>query len=231
MIRYAQHCKAIHLNNHAAFCLQVGDFLSAIDSLSIAFRAAKGVFHPSSSCCEDDLQNFSLDHLIITKYDQHEEIGSDDEEYIYHRPIVIPPIPALIHSESPASKIAVMSVIIFNLALAHHLHGIADPDPSSNLTRFAKAAKLYEIGFKLQASQNDGFNFFSMAVLNNLGQVFRAVGQEEKAARCFSHLLSTLVFLVERHGGNDHSIACVDGFFRTTSHLVLTGKEAAAAAA
>jgi hypothetical protein len=204
-----------------------------MESLSIASRSAKMVFlHPSSLCCEDDLQKISLDPFLITKADQHEEIGSEDEDYIYHRPIVIPPIPAIIHSDSPASKIAVMSVIVFNLALAHHLHGISDPGPCSSLRRFSKAAKLYKIGFKLQAcSQDYGVNFYSMAVLNNLGQVFRAANEEEKASHCFSHLLSTLACLMERHGGNDHSIACVDGFFRTTSHLVLKEKEAAAAAA
>jgi hypothetical protein len=231
MVHYAQHCKAIHLINHGASCLQVGDFSTAIDSLSTALRAATMVFHSSSSCCEDDLQKFSLDSFVVTNAALHEEIGSDDEDYIYNRPIVIPPIPAIIHSESPASKVAVISIMIFNLALAHHLHGNADPDPCSSVLRFAKAAKLYELGFEVQGTQDDGSNFYSMAVLNNLGQVFRAVNEEEKASRCFSHLLSTLMFLMEIHGGNDHSVACVDGFSRTTSHLVLKEKEATAAAA
>jgi hypothetical protein len=241
---YDQHCQAIHLNNHGASCLQVGDFSKAIESLAIAFRASKGVFRhssssssSSSSSCEDDLLKISLDHhFLITKGDQREEIGtSDDEDYIYQRPIVIPPIPAVIHSESPASKVAVMSIIVFNLALAYHLHGIADTDPVSSVRRFAEAAKYYEFGFQLQqgSSQDDGgINYYSMAVLNNLGQVFRAVNEEENASRCFSHLLSTLLFLMERnHGGNNHSVACVNGFFRTTSHLVLKEKEAAAASA
>jgi hypothetical protein len=228
----AQYWKSIHVNNHGVSCLEEGDISKAIECFSVAFHAAKMVFPSSQSCWEGDLHTCSLDHFLITKAAQHEEIGSDDEDYVYHQPIVIPPVRAITHSESLACKMAVMSIIIFNLAMAHHLHAIADPKPYSRVRRFEKAAKLYELGFELQGNQDDGYgNFYSMAVLNNLGQVFRAIDEEEKASYCILRLLSTLMLVVERHGGNDHSVACVDGFFRTTSHVVLKEKEAAAASA
>jgi hypothetical protein len=159
----------------------------------------------------------------------------ETEEFIYRESIFIP---HSLQSPSFRSKILVTTIIVFNLALSFHLCALETKDQSSRTYHLQRAAELYEQAYNLQWAHGAGVlattNLFSMAALNNLGQVFLCLREEDKARHSFAHLLSTLLFMVvDRNAENlKGSFEHIRGFFRTTSCFMSrdTNKKAAAAA-
>jgi hypothetical protein len=158
----------------------------------------------------------------------------ETEEFIFRKSISIP---HSLQSPSYRCKILVTTIVVFNLALSLHLRAMETKDKSSRTYHLQRAAQLYEQAYNLQWAHGTGVlattNLFSMAALNNLGQVFRCLREDEKAGHCFAHLKSTLLFMVDRNGENlKGSFEYIRGFFRTTSYLMSRdmNKEAAAAA-
>ena len=222
-----QFFSAIQLNNVAASSLRNGDFDGAITSLSSAFRMSKASFDREPGQLEAPAA-YTIDDFM--QYQACDLDSEEKESYVYQRAIPIPPLPSLVEAKSYGSKVTVLSIVIFNLALAHHLasmHG-QQQQPEPRYFLLQKATKLYELGYKLQKSNQRPSRLYSMAILNNLGQAHRAMNEEDKAQQCFSHLLSALMFLIDQ---GDFNFTSVDVFFQTTSHLILNTNSAAAPAA
>jgi hypothetical protein len=156
-----------------------------------------------------------------TENDEEGEIS----EFVYRHPIRIPR-QAIKHSFQ--FNIATSIMVIFNLALAHQLYATEDETLSSHL--FEKSAKLYECAFSLLLQQDFESNvLFLLATVNNLGQAHRSLDQSgETATKCFQHVLSILMFLVDSDEGE--KTPSFEGFLRSTSHLVLQEDCYAAAA-
>jgi hypothetical protein len=89
---------------------------------------------------------------------------------------------------------------VFNLALAFHLSAMACSDLSLRVQYLQKASILYGHANNLQLNVGDiaRTNLFYMATLNNLGQVHRSLGDDEKARYYVAQLLSALLFLQQR---------------------------------
>ena len=124
--------------------------------------------------------------------------------------------------------------IMFNLALAHHLNAVYGPSCGSShgTSTLDQAISLYELAYTVQMQEDAELSVeFTMAIINNLGHIHRLMGDEEKAAKCFGHLLSTILFLQSYGGGGQTAnTSCqTDTFLYTISHLIL--RDAAAAAA
>lgn len=161
-----------------------------------------------------------------------EEDNDDDEgemnEFVYRHPIRIP---RQAINPSFQFNMATSIMLIFNLALAHHLCATEEEETFSR-PMFDKSARLYECAYSLLLQQDFGSNvLFVLATVNNLGQAHRSLDQSETATKCFQHLLSTLMFLVE--SGDEQGAKktpSLEGFFRSTSHLVLQKHCYAAAA-
>jgi tetratricopeptide (TPR) repeat protein len=240
-----QHFQTVHLNNHAVSLLQTGDFENAIAFFSAAFKSSKDALHQPSCCDSVDTQPFtSLDDCIREGPIPCDPACSvkkgtmETEDFIVRTSIFIP------HSlQFPAyrCKIRVTTIVVFNLALSFHLRAMETKNQSSRTHHLQRAAQLYEQAYNLQWTHGTGVlattNLFSMAALNNLGQVFRCLCEDEKAGHCFAHLLSTLLFMVDHRNAENRrkeSFEYIPGFFRTTSYLLSRddrNKNTAAAAA
>ncbi len=145
----------------------------------------------------------------------------ENEQYMYRQAIHIP---LTIESNYQAS-IMVSVMIIFNLALAHQLSAVGSDKKHSKLR---KAADLYEISFNLQQDANFKNNnvVFTLATMNNMGIILHKLNDGETANKCFEHLLSTLMFLIDSGEGD---VCELDGFLRNVSNLISEPCSAAAA--
>jgi hypothetical protein len=159
---------------------------------------------------------------------QEETSLSEDFEcggYIYRKPIHVSP-----HSmqEGHSMGVTLSLIVIFNLALAHHLVAVQN---NMCRRRLQKALQLYELAYQLQLEEKHEQQVnslrFTMIIANNLGEIHRTVNNRSKHMMCLQHLLSTIMYLVDCQIPAE-SIE-LDGFFRNTSQLILQKRCASAA--
>jgi tetratricopeptide (TPR) repeat protein len=219
--------RTINLNNEAVSLINQGKHENAAKILGHALTLSKqNMLGASDSVCSKAKANFSLDHCMIqsastNKLAQHTKGGSF---YIYQQAILLP-------QNMPAdfdSSIITSIIIIFNLALAHHL--VANDHAGVEKQRFLKkAAKLYELALNLHSQEkNLDSTIYIMACVNNLGLIYRELSDVSTAERCFQHLLQTLMFMVDcRRDTFDFSL--LDGFFNNATRRMCKRTTAAAA--
>jgi hypothetical protein len=124
--------------------------------------------------------------------------------------------------------------IMFNLALSHHLNallGSSFQGATLGVSTLEQAISLYELAYTVQMQEDAELNVeFAMAIINNLGHIHRQMGDKEKAAKCFGHLLSTMCFLQSFGGGQAANTPCqTEIFLYSISHLILQDTASAAA--
>mmetsp|Transcript_27159 Transcript_27159/g.76384 ORF Transcript_27159/g.76384 Transcript_27159/m.76384 type:complete len:328 (-) Transcript_27159:152-1135(-) len=104
---------------------------------------------------------------------------------------------------------AILAIVsIFNLALSHHIHAMGMAKEGGlreqSMEVFEKARRLYELAFQLYTDDSDegaaveGGLLFLLATVNNLGMIHQQLGRPEPAHKCFQHVLSTMVFLIDQ---------------------------------
>jgi tetratricopeptide (TPR) repeat protein len=211
------------LNNTSAALISAGYYDMAISRLSKALVLSKQFLENSSE------SHGSLDVTLDRCMEQSPLTGDDDNDesersfFLYERVINLPDGMPFCYGTSVLASV----IIIFNLALAHQL---AAKKQSSKRSRqyLRKAARLYELAHGLY-NENSEFEesaVFIMASVNNLGLIYQELRDANKAQKCFQHLLSTLMFLVDCGEGN---VSEFEGFFRNTSHLIVQETTAGAA--
>jgi tetratricopeptide (TPR) repeat protein len=210
----------MELNNSAVSLISSGVYEEAIANLAKALNSSKK-FMAQTNDANEPLGMASLDQCMVQSpkiNDVSENDDSEKKDYLYRRAICIP-------LTSCCYETAVLSsvIIIFNLALAYQL-AAGDSDKRSRYLR--KAAKLYELAYSLHSEENFESATFIMACINNLGLIYDELHDTITAQKCFQHVLSTLMFLVDCGGTNGSQL---DGFFRNTSHLICKMPTAAAA--
>jgi hypothetical protein len=158
----------------------------------------------------------------MTIFNRHEH---EDQAHFLHRDAIFIPSD-LGNSLGRRERSMVSCIVIFNLALVHHLSAIwtTEGDPSSNLRR---ALKLYELAFNLHREELVEANvLFVLAVTNNVGVTHCQLGDEEPATTCFERVLSMLMYLADRHQAYSFPLDC---FFINTMYLISNGSVAPAA--
>jgi hypothetical protein len=159
------------------------------------------------------------------------------QSFIYDTPLHIWP-EALSFRAFNHDLLSELSVaLMFNLALCHHLHALNSPSsPSEDYSIFEQAIALYELAYEVQMQDDVELSVeCTMAIVNNLGHAHKLLGHEGKASKCFSHLLSALLFVQSLSTHDDEcdkmgvSASSTEGFIRNVSHLILSKKVAAAA--
>eukprot|EP00538_Stauroneis_constricta_P001516 CAMPEP_0119559368 /NCGR_PEP_ID=MMETSP1352-20130426/12416_1 /TAXON_ID=265584 /ORGANISM="Stauroneis constricta, Strain CCMP1120" /LENGTH=121 /DNA_ID=CAMNT_0007607039 /DNA_START=39 /DNA_END=400 /DNA_ORIENTATION=- len=115
---------------------------------------------------------------------QFSSSSSPDNAYIYRHPIRLPRGLRITYGNG----VLVSTVVMFNLALCHHLRAYSLCKPTGNLCNHSrgddhhsrmlvsmasleKAVRLYELSYCLQLEENlnDGNNvYFTMTTINNL---------------------------------------------------------------
>jgi tetratricopeptide (TPR) repeat protein len=156
--------------------------------------------------------------------DQEEVLS--DEPFIFRAPLYIQSR-VTDHASSTAYYVKSSFMILYNLALTHHLSALSRNDTQK---RLQKALKLYELAYTIQMTEDIQLTVLqTMAIVNNLGLIHTALEDEEKARQCFQHLLSSIMFLNDC--GDRDSVEHMDGFIANVMPLVLMGSSAPAAAA
>ena len=264
---YKPSLQAQMLNDEAALLIQQGAFHDAIPHLVQALRLYERVADAYVACT---CQHCSLESCIA-RSKRHEqpaycmEISSADDDaddsdndicyasggYVYRQPIYCAPT---FSHEGHHPGVTLMMIIIFNLALAHHLLSITYPQNEEMCRdQLSKALQLYELFYQLQMEREVFSTQAMLAVANNVAMVHRVVGNQSKYQMCLEHLMSCIMLVVEDVKSNAHVDTADDssstsqsrrrstnlctsfdskemqGFLSNTSKLVLRGQCASAA--
>ncbi len=176
-----------------------------------------------------------------------------EDNYIYCQPIRV-------NFEAGDMGGTLFLVIIFNLALAHHLEALGAHNAERKDTIVRKTLSLYELTHKcyLKLLGNDheesplswmtgssvaSFRF-NMIIQNNISQLHRLVNDHLKYDRCRQHLLSSVMVVLDYNtrvkcgensssdntGSWDPRAMEIEGFLTNTTSLILGDKECAEAA-
>jgi hypothetical protein len=112
------------------------------------------------------------------------------------------------------------------------MKGTLNEDEALSQRNLAKAKRLYELTFLMQAQNVEANLHITSALLNNLSLVHNALGNKFEAEQCDHLLLSTLLLLVDMGGltrqesGNKN----LTGFLDNVMHLIITQSPVASAA-
>ena len=199
------------------------------------------------NCCSSSIQA-SLDRYLMNVLKKKTIVFNNDDktndQYLFTRFISIPPSTAF----STKASSMIPTIIIFNLALVHHLHGrkitTSNNNPSSggSSSILRKAASLYELSYGLLKEQSEeevgnlGFasnKLFVLAVVNNLGVLHWELNDGKKATKCFEFVMSVLVLMSNNVDDDDEYRVDnnnIDGLLSNATRIVLKLATAAAAA-
>jgi tetratricopeptide (TPR) repeat protein len=231
MISAVQQQNAIQQNNTATSLIAAGEYNTAIQELSFALQVYKQVITEPDNEITQPVKT-SLDQCMVQslvasdcpKACHHANDNKEDQHYMYRQAIRIPLKD--IESTYQASAM-VSSMIIFNSALAHHLSALASS--MHQWKKFHQAATLYQLADTLQRdAQLENNVLFTMAAVNNLGMIYHQLKNNERSAKCFRQLLSTVMLLVDC---GEAEVCCgeLDGFLRNVTNLDSESSCAAAA--
>jgi hypothetical protein len=130
-----------------------------------------------TTCCNDDDSTFTV-----------------DKDFVFRDPIEIPI--RFIAKRAPSRKffVKLTIVVMYNLALAFHLSALQ----TLSHDRLIRAKKLYEYAFQMHLQEScDVTLLYSLALMNNLGLIYRLLRDQDRSNECFQNMLATMMFLLE----------------------------------
>ena len=166
------------------------------------------------------------------------------EDLLYRTPISFNDVFVRETARSYHGVVEMSISIMFNFALSHQLTAVSGQSPDPVVT-LGHSISLYELAHTLQLHEGIDLGMeHTMATINNLGHIHRVLGDEDKAMKCFQHLLSILMYLQvqeqmdgSRNLDSDESMSwtrrCLiknEIFFESVSSLILSDSAAAPAA-
>ncbi len=280
---YPPHLLAQKLSNRASYLIATRHYDESISLLTKALRLSQkdnstGLNSQPCACkfcCLDSSVGIQEDqyHSILNKEQNEYNRNQDDDDrrpsseqekdklpvnpekqggFVYSRPLLVPKV--CIEEGHYMGKSSTL-IIMYNLALAHHLKAIVMNDSQSfnilegySMKVLKQSLKLYELTYQLHCENTCEFEQqptlqchqkepaehsiaslrFTMIIFNNLGQIHRAAGNAEKHRTCLQHLLSTIMYMV------DNQIVILDssemdGFYQNVSPLIVPSNCARAA--
>lgn len=265
------YAHAQHQNERAARYAEVGQYDKAISALTNALTRWKkcqteDITARDCLCCQCDpnemvpssLTNFmdidTTNRTTDASWADRPRSPQDTENemtdspvgckygYIHHKLMRIP-CRKMFHNHNVGSAVAL--IIIFNLAIVHHLNA----SRSNSRPRIEKTLKLYELanhclntyvsdthGCCCDAIVDETGILFHMVILNNLSHLHSLLGNHSTSQQCREQLVPLLMWLVDEKSRNVEFQSCVsigqiclEGFFRSISSLVLKSQCADAA--
>jgi tetratricopeptide (TPR) repeat protein len=225
MISTSQQKNAIQQNNAAASLVAAGEYNTAIQEFSFALKTYRQVMIEADDEIPQPVKT-NLNQCMVQsglalaecRKEACRVIDNDQKYYMYQQAIRIP----LDIDSTYQASVTVSSVIIFNVALAHHLSALATSDKKHQSKKLCKATTLYEMAYDLQGrnAQLENNVMFTMAAMNNLGVIYLQLEDRETASKCFQCLLSTIMFLVDCGAAKVCCDEDLDGFLRNVTNLV-----------
>lgn len=165
-------------------------------------------------------QHGEVDSVLPTSKQEDGNEGSIEYGYVYQQPIRVA-------REGHAMGSTLFLIIIFNLALAHHLDAIDSGHSKRERDKIIKKTlSLYQLAYNWQLKllckhntvETKKYNpkthslcssvtsiRFNMIIRNNLSQIHRLANDYSKYKRCLQHLLSTVMVVVEYRTRNSTS--------------------------
>jgi tetratricopeptide (TPR) repeat protein len=226
---------AVRFNNSGVCAMEAGDFEESIRSLTCALKACKGslvedengMAPPSGHECSliDQCMLRPIPSSSISKGIEDPE--SNNVSSIIYRCAVHMPEEAAVTNQNTSHTMS-SAIIMFNMALAHHLSGIEE----ASLGKQRKAIKLYTFTYDLlkdaECARSPSLQLFAMACINNLGQLYQSLGEQQIAEGYYQHMLSVLILLIDSGEGIGREFTC---FLQNASHALLMGSSHTSAAA
>ena len=216
---------AIKLNNRAASCVENGNFSDAFTYFKQALDNSKSMIRSESSNAngknDDEHDNnsplkFGLDDLMDTRDYEMTSCTPSNGGFVYQNAIHIDDsYVCQLASSNLDLNTMVSTVVVFNLALTHHLVAITESDEKTPAAAsgqsykllLRKASKLYQAVLKILKNsrlheQGRSSIFFVSSILNNLGHVHNLLDEKEESRYYYCQLVSTLMLVIEHH--NSH---------------------------
>jgi tetratricopeptide (TPR) repeat protein len=229
-------CQIITLTNRAASLIEKRDYNNAVFVLRQALAMNKATLDSLYQSNEQHkIQQESHSQLLqgCLAYNHGTDAAADipliDDagEYVYRSPLRLPKTSSL--TTDVNTHVVLSVIIVFNLALVHHLSGLEE-DPSSGAAKLDKAASLYTLAQRMLTEQvlDHTVLFIILVTTNNMGQIRQTHGQSEVADACFQKVLSILLYMSDNRRENDNF--SLEGFFHNTTYLVLKKSQTARAA-
>lgn len=171
------------------------------------------------------------------KYEADAEREDEESDgFVYLRPLFVSRNSI---EENHFMGISLVLILLFNLALSHHLMYLRGGGSKSDGEKnFGKAVQLYELAYQSNieyvqqrppATTDDDATChdysglrLTMIVSNNLGQIHKAAGDAGKHEMFLNHLLRVVMYVVEcRLVGSILNQTEFDGLYRNVSPLML----------
>lgn len=220
---------AAHLNNQAVdYIMRDRSYEKAILLLENALHGSRRIMAHTES---HEKVFYGAMHTKLEECMQPSPLLCDktsdgEKAFVYKRGIYVPTdIPLCFHS-----SVLLSVAVTFNLALAHQLAASTSLSSSKRNQFLSKATKLYELAHNLHCCGELDSISFTMACVNNLGVIHRDLSDHETAEKCFWHLLSTIMFVVDSRddvgGINDNGL---EGFLRNATERLVQFAPAPAA--
>ena len=238
--------RILFLNNNGVQCIRNGQLDDAITTLANALQdikhnAAVEMEQGNQQQCNGECISEWFTQLFMLAKERHatSTTYTSMSGHVHQSPIELP------MDDEIAMVTSVQSVaVLFNLAMAFHLLGMQQlqqqqGQQANAATTIQNAIHVYELCYEMMGSEemNVGL-YFLMCLANNLGHCHALLGDEEKAQKCFEHLLSMQMYLMDAEatsgGGEnknvgDQLVSSCEGFLQNTSHLILSDCCASAA--
>lgn len=231
--------EATLLNNEGIRLINGGNYVDAMKSISRGLGIVKrSIVLLENSTLDSDSMDTEEDQCLIGQFfeitprcqssalKKLTHAAKVEKPFIFSSPIYIPAASDETVGQTHRYLVTVSFIMLYNLALTHHLSAV---DGSLCMKTLRKALSLYELAYAIQSTEELELSVLqTMAIVNNIGQIHIALGQEKEAKSCFEHLLSTIMF-VSDCGGID-SMENLDGFMCNVMSLIFKGSSAAPAA-
>jgi hypothetical protein len=224
---------AIASSNEAVHHLDSGDLSSGVGCLSNALMMImKAITEASAAdskctlhhgCCEGQ-SYVSTEPVLIS----HPFMLQSSYVYRYASRISTK---GLVHCPENCSTIS--AIIVYHLALVHHLQALQTEGSHESVTSLKKAARLYEHSYQLHMNESGTVDDRrAMGLLNNLAHVNHMLHDESKANKCWQMLLSLILYVREYRVSEEHEEirSDVHGFLTNVTHLMLKASVSAPAA-
>jgi hypothetical protein len=158
----------------------------------------------------------------------HDSLSNGEREhFIFRDPIEIP-LDVLPTMEEPTDRLVnkFVVVVLYNLALSVHLSALQCHDRNCLI----RARKLYELAFRMHLEESSDVTLlYSLALMNNLGLIYHALGEEDRSKTCFKNMLTTMMYLLESDEAK--TIKQWDGLFSNVMDRIFREQKVAAPAA
>ena len=133
-------------------------------------------------------------HRVWENFFNNKSSCETNARYVFQDPIKIPLMEVDQNLLSRGLLYKLTNIVMYNLALSFHLHGLQ----RNCVDSLIRAQYLYELAFQLHVQECcDVTLLFSLALLNNLGLIYRTTKEIKRSNACFQHMLSTMMYLLE----------------------------------